>query len=168
MEFFEVLKARHSVRAYTAQPIEPEKVQAILEAANRAPSAGNKQSYEIFVVKSREALCALAQGRAFFEVIPLALVFCANPTRAAERFGERGAKLYCVQDATIACAYAQLAVTALGLSSVWIGRFDEEVVRRTIGAGKDLLPVAILPIGYAAETPEIKPRRALEDLIHVV
>ena len=166
VEFFEVLKTRHSVRAYTTQSIESEKVRAILDAANRAPSAGNKQAYEVFAVTSREALSGLAQGRAYFEVIPLALVFCANPTRAAERFGERGAKLYCVQDATIACAYAQLAATALGLSSVWIGRFDEAEVRRAISASQDLVPVAILPIGYAAETPESKPRRALEDLVH--
>ncbi len=168
MEFFEVIQKRQSVRAYTTQVIEPDKVQKVLDAANRAPSAGNKQAYEIFAVTSREALCALAQGRAYFEVIPLALVFCAHPARAAEKFGERGAKLYCVQDATIACAYAQLAATTLGLSSVWIGRFDEDAVRRAIGASADLLPVAILPIGYAAETPEIKPRRALEDLVHAV
>lgn len=168
MEFFEVIQNRHSVRAYTAQSLAPEQVRTILDAANRAPSAGNKQAYEIFAVISREALRTLAQGRAYFEVIPLALVFCAHPARVAERFGERGAKLYCVQDATIACAYAQLAATALGLSSVWIGRFDEDVVRRAIGAGEDLLPVAILPIGYAAETPEIKPRRALADLVRSV
>ena len=168
MEFFEVIQERQSVRAYTAQAVEPAKVQAILDAANRAPSAGNKQAYEIFAVTLPEALRALAQGRAYFEVIPLALVFCAHPARSAEKFGERGARVYCVQDATIACAYAQLAATALGLSSVWIGRFDEDIVRRAIGASADLLPVAILPIGYAAETPEIKPRRALEDLVHAV
>ena len=167
MEFFEAIQKRQSIRAYTAQAIEPTKVQAILHAANRAPSAGNKQAYEIFAVTSREALRALAQGRAYFEVIPLALVFCAHSARV-EKFGARGAKLYCIQDATIACAYAQLAATALGLSSVWIGRFDEDVVRRAIGAGEDLLPVAILPIGYAAETPETKPRRALEGLVHAV
>lgn len=168
MDFFEVIQKRQSVRAYTTQVIEPDKVQKVLDAANRAPSAGNKQAYEIFAVTSREALRVLAQGRAYFEVIPLALVFCAHSARAAEKFGERGAKLYCVQDATIACAYAQLAATALGLSSVWIGRFDEDSVRAAIGATADLLPVAILPIGYAAETPEIKPRRALEDLVHAV
>jgi nitroreductase len=168
MEFFQVIQKRQSIRAYTTQVVEPDKVQKVLDAANRAPSAGNKQAYEIFTVTSRAALSALAQGRAYFEVIPLALVFCAHPARAVEKFGERGAKLYCVQDATIACAYAQLAATALGLSSVWIGRFDEDVVRAAIGASVDLLPVAILPIGYAAETPEIKPRRALEDLVHAV
>jgi nitroreductase len=168
MEFFQVVHKRQSVRAYTAQAIEPDKVQAILDAANRAPSAGNRQAYEIFAVTSREVLRALASGRAYFDVIPLALVFCAHPARSAEKFGERGARLYCVQDATIACTYAMLAATALGLSSVWIGRFDEQEVRRAIGAGEDLLPVAILPIGYAAETPEIKPRRALEELVRAV
>jgi len=168
MEFFKVLKARRSVRTYTPQPVEASKVQTILDAANRAPSAGNMQAYEIFAVTSRAALSALAQGRAYFEVIPFALVFCAHPARAAEKFGERGARLYCVQDATIACAYAQLAATAVGLSSVWIGRFDEEVVRRAVGAGEDLLPVAILQLGYAAETPGVSPRRAQDDLVHVV
>lgn len=168
MEFFEVIQKRQSVRAYTAQAIEPDKVQAILDAANRAPSAGNRQAYEIFAATSREVLRALASGRAYFDVIPLALVFCAHPARSAEKFGERGAHLYCVQDATIACMYAMLAATALGLSSVWIGRFDEQEVRRALGASEDLLPVAILPIGYAAQTPEVKPRRALEELVRVV
>ena len=168
MEFFDVVRARRSIRAFAARSVEPEKLTKILDAANRAPSAGNLQAYEIFAVKSREALRALAQGRDCFEVIPLALVFCANRARAAERFGKRGAELYCVQDATIACAYAQLAATALGLSSVWVGRFDEDIVRRAIGAPEDLLPVAILPIGHAAETPEIKSRRALQDLVRSV
>ncbi len=46
-EFFELVRARHSVRTFTARPIEPENLQPILEAANRAPSAGNLQAYEI-------------------------------------------------------------------------------------------------------------------------
>ncbi len=165
MEFFETLHARQSVRAYQARALEPEKIEAILRAANAAPSAGNKQAYQIFAVQARAALQKLGDGRAYFDVLPLALVFCAHPARSGERFGERGAKFYCVQDATIACAYAQLAATALGLASVWLGRFDEELVCRAIGAGDDLLPIAILAIGYAAETPERKPRRTLEDLV---
>jgi nitroreductase len=168
MDLFEVMRTRHSVRSYTAQVVEPEKLQVVLEAANQAPSAGNKQAFEIFAVSSRDALCALAQGRDYFNIIPVALVFCANQSTARERFGDRGVHLYCVQDATIACSYAQLAATAMGVSSVWVGRFDEEIVRRVIGAGQDLLPVAILPLGYPSETPELKPRRALNNLVHWV
>ncbi len=99
---------------------------------------------------------------------PLVLVFCAHPARSAKKYGQRGATLYGVQDATIACAYAQLAATALGLASVWVGAFDDEAVRAAIGAGQDLLPVAILPIGYAGEEPEMSTRRSLDDLVHDV
>jgi nitroreductase len=165
MDFFDLIQVRQSVRAYTDQPVESEKQRAILAAANSAPSAGNKQSYKIYSVTSREALRALGQGRAYFDHIPFALVFCAAPAVASERFGERGEKLYCIQDATIACTYAQLAACALGLGSCWIGRMEVDEVRKAVGATEDLLPIAILPIGYASETPERKPRISLDELV---
>ena len=170
MEFFELVRARHSVRAFTARPIEPEKLQAILGAANRAPSAGNLQAYEIYALSNRTELNLLAGAarQGFVAQVPLALVFCAHPARSAVKFGQRGASLYCIQDATIVCAYAQLAVTALGLASVWVGAFDDAAVRRAVGVGKDLLPVAILPIGYAAEKADKTTRRRLNELVHEV
>jgi nitroreductase len=61
-----------------------------------------------------------------------------------------------------------LAATALGLSTVWVGAYDEEQVRQIIGAPADLRPVAILPIGYAAETPRIRSRRGVKSLVHQV
>ena len=175
MEFFEVVETRQSIRAFTAQPIEPEKLQQLLDAINRAPSAGNLQAYEIYAVTRREPLEAMVaaarlrtRGQDYITQAPITLVFCANAARSTQRYMERGKTLYCVQDATIACAYAQLAATALGLATVWIGAFDEETVRQAIDVGDDLRPVAILPIGYAAETPDRSTRRSLDDLIHHV
>lgn len=168
MDFFEVLQTRHSIRAFLAKPIEPEKLQAILEAANGAPSAGNLQAYEICAVTRYAALRALADasyGQEFVAQVSVALVFCAHPIRSSRKYGQRGTSLYCIQDATIACSYAQLAATALGLASVWVGAFNDDAVREAIGAGKDLLPVAILPIGYAGENPEATSRRSLPSLV---
>ena len=168
MEFFEVIRTRQSIRAFQDRPVEPDKLQQILEAINRAPSAGNLQGYEVYLVTNRACLQAMtraAVGQDFIEQAPLALVFCAHPARSARKYSQRGTTLYCVQDATIACAYAQLAVTALGLASVWVGAFNEEEARAAIGVGEDLRPVAILPIGYAAETPEHRSRRALTELV---
>ena len=171
MEFFDVVNNRKSVRAYAAQPVEDEKLHSILEAANRAPSAGNFQAYEIYLVRSPKVLRALgsaALGQLFVASAPVALVFCAHPARAARRYGERGKQLYAVQDATIACTYAMLASTALGLATAWIGAFDENKVRSAIGGPEDQIPVAILPIGYHAEKPTPTSRRSLEDLVHSV
>jgi nitroreductase len=169
MDFFEVIRTRQSIRAFQDRLVEPDKLQQILETINRAPSAGNLQGYEVYLVTNRACLQALtkaAVGQDFIEQAPLALVFCAHPARSAQKYRERGSTLYCVQDATIACTCAQLAVTALGLASVWVGAFNEEEARAAIGVGQDLRPVAILPIGYAAETPEHRSRRALAELIH--
>ncbi len=171
MDFFEVIAARHSVRAFAGRPVEAEKLQCVLDAANRAPSAGNLQAYEIYVVTGPAALAALARAaldQEFIAQAGVALVFCANPARSAQKYRKRGTALYCIQDATIACAYAQLAAAALGLASVWVGAFDDDHVRQAIGAGYELVPVAVLPLGYAAETPEIRPRRSLASLVHSV
>jgi len=169
MDFFELIQHRHSVRLFTTQPVEEQKLGAILEAANSAPSAGNLQAYEIYKVSDPARLRLLARAALDQDSIaqaPVALVFCANPDRSARKYSRRGSTLYCLQDATVACTFAHLAAVALGLASVWVGAFDEEGVRRAIGVGDDLLPVAILPIGYPGEQPKRTTRRSLSDLVH--
>jgi nitroreductase len=171
MDFFQVVHSRRSVRAFRAQPVEPEKLLAVLETASRAPSAGNLQAYGIYLVTQAvklEALAHAAGDQEFIAQAPLALVFCAHPARAARKYGQRGQSLYCLQDATIAAAFALLAVTALGLASTWVGAFEEEVVRQVLRAPKSYLPVAILPIGYAAEQPDTTSRRPFSELVHEI
>jgi nitroreductase len=171
MEFFEVLKKRHSIRKFKPGSIPDDKLRKIFEAINSAPSAGNLQAYEVFVVEDRELLKRLSRSAFDQEFIcqaSLALVFCANPSRSSWRYGSRGERLYSIQDATIACAYAQLSATALGFGSVWVGAFDTREVLRVLGSPLGLIPVAILPIGYPDEEPEITGRRELDDLIHRV
>lgn len=169
MEFFEVLEARRSVRVYERKPIEEEKLQKVLEAINTAPSAGNLQAYEVVLVRDRQRIRQLAQAshdQTFIEDAPVVLVFVANPLRNSHTYGRRGEHLYCMQDATIACTIAHLAATALGLSSCWIGAFDDEAVAKIVGAEPPLQVTAILPIAYPAEHPAPRPRRPLSDLVH--
>ncbi len=103
----------------------------ILAAANDAPTAGNLQAYEIIIVRDaarKRQLAAAAWHQDFVAVAPVVLVFCANPDRNRGKYGERGARLYAVQDATIAVTYAQLAATVQGLGTCWVGAFDEGAV----------------------------------------
>jgi nitroreductase len=171
MEFFDVLTNRKSVRAFSEAVPEEEVVRKVLDAANQAPSAGNLQAFEIFVVRQpadRKALARAALGQDFVAAAPVSLVFCAAPWRAAPKYGQRGMKLYAVQDATIACTYAMLAATALGLATVWVGAFRDDQVRRAIRGLEDIIPVAILPVGFPAESPEPTPRRPFTDLVHEI
>lgn len=169
--FFEVLRRRHSIRSYTDKEIEDWKLKQILEAVNSAPSAGNLQAYDIFVVHNRRkkhALAKAAGGQYFISEAPIVLVFCAVSSRSSWKYGSRGEQLYCIQDATIAAAYAQLAATALGLASIWVGAFDEKEALEALGQESEFRPLVIMPIGYTVEKPEIAPRRRLEECLHII
>jgi nitroreductase len=169
VDFFELARDRRSIRAFRETPIEPEQLERVLEAANRAPSAGNLQAYQIYLANSDSTRAQLAQAAGaqdFLRQAPVVLVFCADPKLSTPRYGKRGAELYCVQDATIACTFAMLAATALGLGTVWVGAFDAESVRVAIKAPEGIVPVAILPIGHAGETPRPTRRRSSRDLVH--
>lgn len=171
MEFSDVIRNRHSIRTFSDQPVEPEKLRQILETANLAPSAGNLQAYEIYAVtdaKKRDGLSCAALAQEYIAAAPVALVFCTHPELTEGKYTERGTRLYTLQDATIAAAFAMLAATDLGLGSVWVGTFDEKVVRMIISAPERQLPVVIMPIGYPAEFPDQHPRRPLDQLVHWV
>ncbi|MGB9703328.1 MAG: nitroreductase family protein [Candidatus Micrarchaeales archaeon] len=169
MEFFEVLKKRHSIRVFQKREIEKEKILEIMNAINSAPSAGNLQSYKVFIVrdeKKKEKLVEASFGQEFIAQAPVVFVFCA--LQKENKYGERGKRLYSLQDATIAAAYSQLAATALGLGSVWVGAFDENKVLEILGNPKDLLPIAIIPIGYKGEEPKGRKRKKLEEIFQEV
>jgi len=170
MEFFELIKERRSIRRFKKQAIEEEKLKKILEAANSAPSAGNLQSYDIYLIKSldkKSKISYAALNQPSLINADILLVFCANPKKVTSKYGGRGTDLYCIQDATIACTYAQLAATDLGLASVWVGAFYETKVAEIIGADPELdRPVAILTLGYPDEKPTKSARRPLKDLVH--
>ena len=168
-DFFETVRHRHSVRKYRSDvPIEKEKLHAILEMACAAPSAGDLQSYHIFVISDparRRQLSDIANGQTFIAEAPIALLFCSDPLRAAQKYGERGEQLYALQDATIAASYAQLAVVAAGMASTWVGYFDEEKIRQAFDLRAGLKPVAALSVGYPAELPEETPRRPMGEVV---
>lgn len=168
MEFREIASTRRSVRSFSSQPVEEEKLSRILAVMNNAPSAGNLQAFEVCVVRDRamrKALSEAALSQGFVAAAPVVLVFCANKAKSASRYGKRGEELYACQDATIACTYAMLAAADEGLATTWVGAFDDDAVYRIIGSPEGLRPVAMLPLGYAAENPGATSRRRLLELV---
>lgn len=168
-DFFKTVRHRHSVRKYQSDmPVEDEKLHAILEMASAAPSAGDLQAYRIIVVKNqsqRDALRKAADDQAFIAEAPICLVFCSDPERSARQFGERGKTLYALQDASIAAAYAQLAIVAADMASTWVGYFNESEVEKLLQLENGLKPIALLSLGYPAELPELTPRRRMDEVV---
>ena len=167
-DMFRVFATRRSTRKFDRRKVEDWKVDKVLAAADTAPTAGNFQGFEVFYVKSpriKDALVEAANGQPCVAA-PVVLVFCTNPSRVKMKFGGEILAKFSLQDATLAAAYSQLAASALGLSSVWIGMIDEGRVQKALGTG--LRPSSILCIGYPATKRPPRPRRKLKDLIHVI
>jgi nitroreductase len=173
MDFWQVLRERYSVRDFDPTfDVPPETVERILQAAIRAPSAGNRQPWHFYVVRSlemRQGLAAAAYGQEFVARAPVAIVVCADAEQSAARYGNRGRTLYCLQDTAAATEHILLAAVALGLGSCWVGAFDEAHAARVLGLPARHRPIAILPIGKTArESARRTPRQPVQDVVSYI
>ena len=143
-------------------------VKKIIDVCDSSPSGGGLQSFEIYSIDNLEIknqIVKASMDQEFIAEAPLLLVFCANPTRSS-KYGKK-AELFSIQDATIAAAaYAQLTACALGLSSVWVGPFNEEKISTILSLPDNIIPIALLPIGYKDEEPQIKITRGSKEIFH--
>jgi len=168
MDFNEVIKNRRSVREFDGEPVTDEDLEKILELVNQAPSAGNLQAYEVLVVRNKEkkeALVEAAYGQDLLSEAEAVLVFVADRNKSGIKYNKRGEELYCVQDATIAAAYCELAATSLGIGSCWVGAFDPNEVRKIFNLSESQVPVALIPLGQYEKLPEPTSRRDVDDLV---
>jgi nitroreductase len=167
MRIPDIIRERRSVRAFTAQGVSDEEAETLVEAACLAPSAGNLQPWEFVVVKDpgvKRRLVEAAHGQSFISEAPVVFVVCAVPGRSASGYGSRGRELYCLQDTAAAVQNLLLTATANGLGSCWIGAFDEGRAADALGFPEGIRPVAIVPVGYPAESPRQRPRRPVKQV----
>lgn len=161
---------RRTVRKFEKKDVDDKLIGVMLYMATRAPSAGNVQEWQFIVVKDQEiknklSVAALQQNPII--EAPVTIVVCADMEKIGLKFDERGMRLYFAQDTAAATTILLLTATALGLSTCWIGSFDEEDVKNILELPVNLKPVVIIPIGYAAEKPEATSRIPFENLTWV-
>jgi nitroreductase len=164
MDFFELVQKRYSVRAYKPDPVEEDKLGQVLEAARLAPTAANRQPFQIIVIHTagREAELHRIYGRSWFAQAPLLIVICALP---AQGWVRRDGKNYADVDVTIAMDHLILAAANLGLGTCWVAAFDPATAREVLHLPVDVEPIAFTPLGYPADQPGTKARKALSDLV---
>lgn len=153
MTFLELAKARYSVRAYKDQPIEEEKLNAILEAAKAAPTACNLQPQKIYVVKSEENRKKLAEiCKCTFDA-PVILVIGYDKTRDWKNKRMPGYSSG-ETDAAIVGTHIMMEAWELGIASCWVGMFNADQVSAALNLPEEVLVTALMPMGYAAEGAE--------------
>jgi len=169
MDVFEAIKERRSIRKFTNHEISTEQVERLIEAARWAPSAGNIQPWEFIIIRKPEIKKKLAEAalnQSFIEEAPVVIVVCADVSRSAQRYGDRGKALYCLQDTGAATQNLLLASYYLGLGSCWVGSFREDEIRDTLVLPEEVRPVAIIPVGQSDETPPQRRRRPINEITH--
>ena len=162
--FLEQIRHRRSIRKFQPHPVEPEKVEKLIEAALRSPSSRSICPWQFILVDQREILDKLAtakpHGGAFLKNAPLGIIVCADTT----------ASDVWVEDTSIASIFIQLAAQELGLGSCWvqIRKREHNAQQKASEHIKNLLNIpehieveSIMALGYPAEE---KAGHAKEDL----
>ncbi|NIA06872.1 MAG: nitroreductase [Actinobacteria bacterium] len=166
MDFYDVVRSRRSIRAYKPAPIEPEKLDRILQAGRLAPSACNLQPWAFLLVTdpgTRKDFIKVYKQPWLCEA-PVILVICADTKKAWKRWDGQE---YWQVDCAIAMQNMISAATAEGLGTCWIAAFDEPACVKLLNLPAHIRPVVITPIGYAAETKDpVADRLPLEDILH--
>ena len=165
MQVYEAMKKRKSVRSYLDKPVEKEKIDKILEAAQIAPSARNSQEWRIIVVTDKDVRKRLAieaaRNQMFVAEAPVVFVCCAETDKADMICGH---SRYAV-DCAIAVDHMTLAAVGEGLGTCWIGAFTQEPVRKILNIPKDIEVFALLPTGYPTDPAAVEKRRKPMDEI---
>ena len=152
--FYELIRKRRSVRKYRPDPVSPEMLAQLVEAALRAPSSRGFNPWEFILVTDPETLKKLSQakphGATFLKNAPLGIVICADSKKSD----------VWVEDAAIATIYLHLAAASLGLGSCWIQMrkrmHDEEksapaYIADLLGIPAHLEVLAIMAVGHPDE-----------------
>ncbi len=166
MDFMTLAQARYSVRAYKSTPVEDDKLNQVLEAARLAPTAANKQAFQIIVIHTagREEELRGIYPKPWFTQGPLIIGIVALPKESWYRKKYDNIN-YCYVDCAIAMDHLILAACELGLGTCWIADFNPETARQILGLPDDVEPVAVTPLGYPAGEPTSKRRKDLSDLV---
>jgi nitroreductase len=167
-ELLSVILKRRSVRAFKPDEIPQVHIDQFVEALRWAPSAGNRQPWHFYLVRRPELKRDLARAafqQDFVAQAPLVFVISGLPERSASRYGERGKELYVFQDTAAAIQNLLLLATALGYGTCWVGAFDELQVSEVLSLPKQERPLALIPIGKAAEQPSPPQRLPVEKIV---
>jgi nitroreductase len=167
MNIFDCVTGRRSIRKFQKKDVDERLIGVMLYMATHAPSCGNMQDWQFLIVKDeekKEKLFEASLQQHPLKEAPLIIVVCADLEKASLRYGKRGELLYSIQDTANAITVMMLTAHALGLGTVWIGAFDEERVKDILVLPEKLRPVALVPVGYAAEKPGEKRTLPFENL----
>jgi len=165
MEFQELIHNRFSVRGYKPDLVEDKKLHQVLEAAIAAPTAANRQPFQIIVITTagRQEELSRIYNREWFTQAPYVICICTIPEQGWVR--QQDGANYAVVDTAIATDHLVLAAHDLGLGTCWIAHFDIDAAREILGLPENVHPLVFTPLGYPDVPQRETKRKALNELV---
>jgi nitroreductase len=167
VETWDAIRSRRNVRSYGRQAIAPEELDQILEAARRAPSAGNRQAWDFIVCTDREQLTRLAAVWRAARHVAGSAATIALVAPVSDDAHTRELIQYDLGQATMS---VMLAAADLGIGSAHASVHDQELARRLLGFPDDRFCAYLITLGVPADrplTPIRRPnRRPFTDVVH--
>ncbi len=166
MDAIDAILTRRSIRRYRDEPLPDLVIYELIKAGMAAPSAGNEQPWHFIVIKDKDTLNRITGVHPHSQMLkeaPVAILICGDLT--AEKH-----KGFWVQDCSAATENILVAARAKELGAVWLGIYprDDRVngLRRLLDIPDDVVPFALVPVGYPAEDKH-REDRFNEDRIHL-
>lgn len=164
MNVTEAIRTRRSIRVYRKTPVEEEKLSRVLEAARLAPTARNMQERKFVVVRDpekRRRLVKAAKNQTFVGQAPVVIVACGTIPDYVMSCGQLAYPI----DVAIAVDHMTLQAVEEGLGTCWVCAFNEEEVKAILEIPEKIRLVALLSLGYPAESPGARPRESLDEMV---
>ena len=167
MDIFKVISDRRSIRKYKTTPVEPEKIEQVLNAARLAPSWKNLQCWRFLVLTDPGRMAKLLEafpddnpGKKAVAMAPCVILVCADP---AESGLENGIEYY-IGDTAMAFEHLCLAAHGLGLGTCCMGWYSEAAVKAALDIPDNIRIIGMTPLGYPDQEPKPRPRKELSQI----
>jgi albonoursin synthase len=165
-EVLDIIRSRRSIRVHTAEPVPPEVIGTLLDAARWAPTGGNRQQGCFVVVQEPLRIRRLAAVSPGLLGQPAALVvICADGRSGSGRSAALDEACSLIE-AGMAAQNIMLAATALGLGSCPVRSFNPAAVRQLLKLPGGVEPELIITLGYAARPVPAPARRPAAEIVH--
>lgn len=176
MELMKLMELRRSVRSYSREAVEKEKLVALAEAVRIAPSATNTQPWHLIIVDEEGLKNAVADAtyvppvpfNRFAIGAPVLAVLVIEKQDALHKVGAfLQGREYPLLDIGIAASQLCLLAAEMGLGTCMIGWFDERKIRKLLGIPRNLKIGLVITIGYPANDlpPKEKIRKPLDEIL---
>ena len=184
----ELLRKRHSARAFQERPLEPKILNDMLEAARLSPSGGNEQAWQFGVIADPSVISKVAEAsyqQRWIASAPLLIVLCTQMVQdenhgrdiQIQRFPEHTDSIVSMEKALysalnseehqtkIPAAHMALVALEHGIGCTWISRFEVGKVAHIIDVPAGFFPTEMLVFGYSTKQGKPKEKKPLDELV---